>query len=97
MLGYVGDVSRFATRDRFAAYKGTAPIDVSSGNNNIQRLSRRGNRQLNHAIHMAGLTQIRYLNTVGRAYNDRKMSEGMKHKSALRALNAGSATPSTPT
>lgn len=86
VLGYVGDVRRFPTRDRFAAYNGTAPIDVSSGNNNVQRLSRRGNRQLNHAIHMAALTQIRYPDTVGRTYYDRKIAAGMKHKSALRAL-----------
>jgi transposase len=86
VLGYVGDVHRFPTRDRFAAYNGTAPIDVSSGNNNVQRLSRRGNRQLNHAMHMAALSQIRYPDTVGRTYYDRKIAEGMKHKSALRAL-----------
>jgi transposase len=86
VLGYVGDVHRFPTKDRFAAYNGTAPIDVSSGNNNIQRLSRRGNRQLNHALHMAALSQIRYPDTIGRAYYDRKIGEGMKHKSALRAL-----------
>jgi transposase len=86
VLGYIGDVHRFPTRDRFAAYNGTAPIDVSSGNNNIQRLSRRGNRQLNHAIHMAALSQIRYPNTVGRTYYDRKIAEGRQHKSALRAL-----------
>jgi transposase len=86
VLGYVGDIARFPTRDRFAAYNGTAPIDVSSGNNNVQRLSRRGNRQLNHAIHMAALSQIRYPDTVGRTYYNRKIAEGMKHKSALRAL-----------
>jgi transposase len=86
VLGYVGDIHRFSTRDRFAAYNGTAPIDVSSGNNNVQRLSRRGNRQLNHALHMAALSQIRYPYTIGRLYYDRKIAEGMKHKSALRAL-----------
>lgn len=86
VLGYVGDVRRFPTRDRFAAYNGTAPIDVSSGNNNVQRLSRRGNRQLNHALHMAAPARIRYPNTVGRTYYDRKVAEGMKHKTALRAL-----------
>jgi hypothetical protein len=29
---------------------------VSSANRNIYRLSRRGNRKLNHAIHMAAVT-----------------------------------------
>lgn len=59
VLGYVGDVHRFPTRDHFASYNGTAPIEASSGNHTIHRLSRRGNRQVNHAIHMAAVTQIR--------------------------------------
>jgi Transposase IS116/IS110/IS902 family len=33
---------------------------VSSGSRKTRRLSRRGNRRLNHAIHMAAVTQIRY-------------------------------------
>jgi transposase len=49
-------VSRFCTRDRFAAYNGTAPIEVSSGQRKVHRLSRRGNRRVNHAIHMAAIT-----------------------------------------
>ena len=49
VLGYVRDIGRFADRDHFASYNGTAPIEVSSGNRKIYRLSRRGNRQLNHA------------------------------------------------
>jgi transposase len=60
VIGAVRDVSRFPGRDRFAAYDGTAPIEVSSGNRTICRLSRRGNRRLNHVIHMAAVTQIRY-------------------------------------
>jgi transposase len=42
VIGYVCDVSRFLNRDHFAAYNGTAPIEVSSGNHKIFRLSRRG-------------------------------------------------------
>jgi hypothetical protein len=37
-------------------------------------------------MHMAAVTQIRYPDTTGRAYYDRKIVGGMKHKSALRAL-----------
>jgi hypothetical protein len=44
-------LSRFTNRDRFAAYNGTAPIEVSSGKRKVNRLSRRGNRRVNHAIH----------------------------------------------
>jgi transposase len=60
VLGEAEDVSRFRDRDRFAAYNGTAPIEVSSGRRTVHRLSRRGNRRVNHAIHMAAITQIRY-------------------------------------
>lgn len=86
VLGYVGDVHRFPTRDHFASYNGTAPIEASSGNHTIHRLSRRGNRQLNHAIHMAAVTQIRNHGTTGRIYYDRKVEAGMGRKAALRAL-----------
>ena len=84
--GCAAEVSRFTSRDQFAAYNGTAPIEVSSGSRKINRLSRRGNRRLNHAIHMAAVTQIRYRDTPGRAYYDRKIAEGKTPKEALRAL-----------
>jgi transposase len=86
VIGDVSDVSRFRGRDRFAAYNGTAPIEVSSGNRIIHRLSRRGNRRLNHAIHMAAVTQVRYRHSNGRVYYDKKIAEGKTGKEALRAL-----------
>jgi transposase len=84
-LGYVRDIRRFTSRDHFASYNGTAPIEVSSGNRVIFRLSRRGNRQLNHAIHMAAISQISR-RSQGRAYYEKKLAEGMSRKAALRAL-----------
>jgi hypothetical protein len=86
VIGDVRQVSRFGNRDRFAAYNGTAPIEVSSGGRKVYRLSRRGNRRLNHAIHMVAITQIRYRHTKGRAYYDKKLAEGKTPKEALRAL-----------
>ena len=87
VIGDVGDIARFPSRDRFAAYNGTAPIEVSSGGRRkVFRLSRRGNRRVNHAIHMAAVTQIRYRHTPGRAYYDRKIAEGRSGKEAIRAL-----------
>jgi len=86
VLGYVRDIRRFPTRDRFASYNGTAPIEVCSGDRKIYRLSRRGNRQLNHAIHMAAISQIRHHDSEGRAYYEKKIAEGMTGKTALRAL-----------
>ena len=86
VIGDVRDISRFPSRDFFAAYNGTAPVEVSSGNRVIYRLSLRGNRRLNHAIHMAAVTQIRYQHSKGRAYYDKKIAEGKTSKEALRAL-----------
>jgi transposase len=86
VIGDVRDVSRFPGRDHFAAYDGTAPIEVSSGNHKVYRLSRRGNRRLNHAIHMAAVTQVRHRHSQGRAYYDKKLAEGKTPKEALRAL-----------
>ena len=59
ILAETGDVRRFPIRHHFASYTGTAPIDVSSGDNNRHRLNRGGNRRLNHALHIAAVVQYR--------------------------------------
>src|ERR1039458_2926242 len=86
IIGDAGDISRFPSRDHFAAYNGTAPVEVSSGNRKIYRLSLRGNRRMNHAIHMAAITQIRHAHSDGRACCDRKIAAGKSRKDALRCL-----------
>jgi transposase len=86
VIGDIGDISRFASRDHFAAYNGTAPVEVSSGGRKTYRLSLRGNRRINHAVHMAAVTQIRNRHTDGRVYYDRKITEGKTSKEALRSL-----------
>ena len=86
VIGDIGDISRFASRDHFAAYNGTAPVEVSSGGRKTYRLSLRGNRRINHAIHRAAVTQIRNRHTDGRIYYDRKIAEGKTSKEALRSL-----------
>ncbi len=85
-IGYAGDVRRFRSRHHFASYTGTAPIEVSSGGRVVHRLSRRGNRQLNHAIHIAAISQIRHRHSEGRAYYERKLAEGKTKKEAIRSL-----------
>ena len=86
IIGHTRDVARFATRDRYAAYCGTAPISFDSGGRSIHRLSLRGNRQLNHAMHIIAVTQIRHRHSPGRAFYDRKLEQGKTPKEALRAL-----------
>jgi transposase len=86
ILAEAGDVARFAAKDKFASYNGTAPIDVSSGDQVRHRLSRAGNRRNCHALHMMAVTQIRYPGTAGRRYYERKRTEGKTPKEALRCL-----------
>lgn len=86
IIAYTGDVTRFGNRHRFAAYNGTAPIEVSSAGRVVHRLSRRGNRTLNYAIHMAAVGQIRHPHSEGRAFYDRKVAESKTNREALRAL-----------
>ena len=87
VIGDVRQVFRFPSRHHFAAYNGTAPVEVSSGDRKrVYRLSLRGNRRLNHAIHMAAISQIRHKHSDGRAYYDKKVAEGKTHKEALRCL-----------
>jgi transposase len=86
LIGYSGDIGRFRNRDRYAAYNGTAPVEFSSGGRVVHRVSERGNRQLNHAIHMAAICQLRQAHSDGRAYFDRRVAEGKTTREALRAL-----------
>jgi len=81
----LGDVARFADRNRFASWTGTAPIEASSGETVRHRLSRAGNRRMNHMIHIAATTQIR-LDTEGRAYYRRKLAAGKTRMEAMRCL-----------
>ena len=41
---------------------------------------------MNHAVHMAAVTQVRHSRSEGRAYYDKKTAEGKTAKEALRAL-----------
>jgi transposase len=86
VIGYSGDVRRFANRDAYASYNGTAPVEHSSGGRIVHRLSQRGNRKVNHALHMVAATQIRNPGTQGRIYFERKVSEGKTKKEAIRSL-----------
>ena len=82
ILGHTGDVGRFATADRYASYNATAPIEASSGPTVRHRLNQRGDRQLNHAMHIAAIVQVRFASP----YYQRKIAEGMRPKEAMRSL-----------
>ena len=85
ILADVGDVARFADRNRFASWTGTAPLDASSGEQIRHRLSRAGNRKMNHVLHIAAATQAR-LDTPFRGYYRRKLAQGKTRMEAMRCL-----------
>lgn len=85
ILGRVGNINRFPTEAHFASYCGAAPIEASSGDTIRRRLSRAGDRTLNHALHMMAITQVRS-HPDGRAYYQRKRAAGKSHNEAMRCL-----------
>jgi transposase len=85
IIGHTGDVARFPDNHHFASFNGTAPIDASSGDQTRHRLSRRGDRQLNAAIHVIAIYQISHPGP-GRDYYLRKITQSKTPKEARRAL-----------
>jgi transposase len=85
ILADVGDVRRFPDRNHFASWTGTAPLDASSGAQIRHRLSRAGNRRMNHVLYIAAFVQLRH-DTAGRAYYRRKLAAGKTPMEAMRCL-----------
>jgi len=86
LLGRTGRASRFPTAAHFASYTGAAPIEVASGERARHRLSRAGDRQLNHALHIIALVQVRSPGCAGYDYFRRKLAEGKTTREAMRCL-----------
>ena len=85
ILGHTRNITRFGSADHFANYSGTAPIEASSGDSKRHRLSRRGNRSLNNALHLAARVQTMHSGP-GRTYYRRKLAEAKSPAEALRCL-----------
>lgn len=85
IIGHTRDVSRFPTAGHYARYNATAPISASTSGEKRHRLNPYGNRQLNHAMHVAAVTQASH-DTPGRVYYLRKIEQRHGRKEALRAL-----------
>ena len=63
----------------------TAPLEASSGQVIRHRLSRAGDRKLNHALYMMAMVQVRRP-SADRPYYQRKLAEGKSPKEVLRCL-----------
>ena len=76
LLGRTRRAGRFRSASAFANYAGVAPIEVASGDHARHRLPRGGDRQLNLALHVIALTQVRMRDSTGRAYYDTQIAAG---------------------
>jgi transposase len=85
LVAEIANIDRFATEARFAMHAGVAPLQASSGASNRHRLNRRGNRQLNAALHPIAITQLR-VHDPAKTFVARKRAEGMSNREALRCL-----------
>ncbi|HEV2773678.1 MAG TPA: IS110 family transposase [Thermoleophilaceae bacterium] len=85
LIAEVASVERFDSDAKLAMLAGVAPLDASSGRQLRHRLNRRGNRQLNLALHRIAVTQAR-THAPARRYLARRQAEGKTRREALRAL-----------
>ena len=85
ILGETAGVDRFRSIAAFARFNGTAPVPVWSSNTERFRLNRGGNRQVNYALHMIALTQLRGIGP-GKAYVAKRIASGNTKTEAIRLL-----------
>jgi len=89
LISRTGRASRFSSPAAYANYVGVAPVEIASADKTRHRLSRRGDRQLNSALHMIAMAQIRMPGSAGRTYYQTKMAEGKTPREALPERTAG--------
>ena len=76
---------RFHNEAAFARLAGVAPLEASSGQNTRHRLNRRGDRQLNRALHTIAVTRARTCPHT-QAYIAKRIREGKTPREARRCL-----------
>jgi transposase len=79
------DFERLTGEAAFARLCGTAPIPVSSGKTNRQRLHRGGDRRANMTLHLIVVARLR-LDPKTRAYRERRRAEGLSTRDIIRCL-----------
>jgi transposase len=69
----------------FASLAGVAPLEASSGLTTRHRLSRRGDRQLNRALHVVAMSRLLY-DPETQSYAQRRRAEGKTDREIKRCL-----------
>jgi len=96
VIGDSGDVSRFASRDHFAADNATAPIEVSCGPRKIHRPSRPGNRGSTTPSTWSPSPRSVCPTATGAPTTTARSPRPRPPRRRCGRSNAASATPSTP-
>lgn len=88
ILAEVGDISRFPSPDKLAAFAGIDPTVAQSGefNGTKARMSKRGSPYLRRTLHLAAVA-CNLHNPAMRAIYDRKRAQGKCHNVALSAVS----------
>jgi transposase len=76
---------RIRSEGAFAMLAGAAPIPASSGMTTRHRLNRRGDRQLNRALHVVAIQRQRH-DPATKAYFERRRAEGKSDREIRRCL-----------
>lgn len=85
LVGEIAGIGRFSSDSKLAMHAGVGPLEASSGQRRRHRLNRKGNRQLNTALHRIAVTQCR-VHPQAKAFMAKKMTEGKSKREALRCL-----------
>lgn len=85
LVGEIAGIERFSSDAKLAMHAGVGPLEASSGQRQRHRLNRKGNRQLNAALHRIAVTQCRVY-PPAKAYAAKKIREGKSNREALRCL-----------
>lgn len=85
MLVEIGDIARFSTPSKLAAFAGLGPSDRQSGTSIRNAVpSRRGNHRLKNAMFIAAFASLKH--PPSRNYYDRKKAAGKRHNEAVLCL-----------
>jgi transposase len=85
LVGEIAGIGRFSSDAKLAMHAGVGPLEASSGQRQRHRLNRKGNRQLNAALHRIAVTQCR-VHAPAKTFMAKKMREGKSKREALRCL-----------
>ena len=76
---------RVRSKAAFASLAGVAPLEASSGQHTRHRLNRRGDRELNRALHTVAITRLR-CHPESREYETKRTAQGKTHRDSRRSL-----------